>query len=85
MAFSMAFLRFTYLFHETFTTGYINGFPLQEQLPILHVVCYDAHETSDVLLHHVLRSVAEEEGRLVPNIVKYFSDHDIMTSESARD
>ena len=49
--------------------GILDGFPLQEQLPILHVVCHDAHKASHVLLHHILGSVAVEEERLAPNVV----------------
>ena len=50
--------------HKPELRGVLNGFPFQEQLTILHVVRHDAEKTSDVLLHHILGSVAGEEETL---------------------
>ena len=51
--------------HQPELRGVLNGFPFQEQLTILHVVRHDAEKTSDVLLHHILGSIAGEEETLV--------------------
>ena len=55
--------------------GVLDGFPLEEQLPILHVVRNDAQKTSHIFLHHILGSIAEDEEKLVVVLSSQYRHH----------
>ena len=55
--------------------GVLDGFPLEEQLTILHVVRNDAQKTSHIFLHHILGSIAEDEDKLVVVLSSQYRHH----------